>query len=60
MINGHFIKNEGIFYFARMWDLLVGKMLLALTGFNFYIMTTGLTYLEFRNMMEQRARSINL
>ena len=43
-----------------MWDLLVGKMLLALTGFNFYIMTTGLTYLEFRNMMEQRARSINL
>lgn len=43
-----------------MWDLLVGKMMLALTGFNFYIMTTGLTYLEFRNIMETRARGINL
>lgn len=46
------IKNQGLFYFAKMWDLLIGKMLLALTGFNFYIMTTGLTYLEFRNLME--------
>jgi len=43
-----------------MWDLLVGKLLLALTGFNFYIMTTGLTYLEFRNLMERRASQINL
>ena len=47
-------------YFAKMWDLLVGKMMLALTGFNFYIMSTGLTYLEFRNLMENRARGINL
>ena len=39
-------------YFAKCWDTLVAKMLLALTGFNFYVASTGLTYLEFRSAME--------
>lgn len=54
------VESSGFLYFAKMWDLLVGKMMLALTGFNFYIMSTGLTYLEFRNLMETRARGLNL
>ena len=28
-------------YFAKCWDTLVAKMLLALTGFNFYVASTG-------------------
>ncbi len=40
--------------------MLIAKLLLALTGFNFYVMSTGLTYLEFKSMLEGRARDLNL
>jgi hypothetical protein len=53
------VEGDSFFYFAKCWDMLVAKMLLALTGFNFYVMSTGLTYLEFRSMMETRARDLN-
>ena len=52
-------EDSGFLYFAKCWDMLVAKMLLALTGFNFYVMSTGLTYLEFKTMMEARARELN-
>lgn len=52
-------KLPNLYYFAKVWDLLVAKMLLALTGFNFYVASTGLTYLEFRSAMECRARELN-
>jgi len=53
------VENTNFYYFAKCWDMLVAKMLLALTGFNLYVMSTGLTYLEFKSMMECRARELN-
>ena len=37
-----------------MWDFGVAQLILALTVFNLNVMWSGLTYLEFRNMMETR------
>ena len=53
-------EENSLFYFAKCWDMLIAKLLLALTGFNFYVMSTGLTYLEFKSMLEGRARNLNL
>lgn len=52
-------EDTPFFYFAKCWDMLIAKFMLALTGFNFYVMSTGLTYLEFKSMLENRARDLN-
>ena len=38
---------------------MVAQMILALTVFNLNVMWTGLTYLEFRNLMELRIYHMN-
>jgi len=50
----------GFFYFCKMWDLLIGKVLMAFFGWNCYVAFTGLTYLEYKNLLETRAKVINL
>jgi hypothetical protein len=41
-----------LFTFAKFWDLLVGKAMMAFFGWNLYVASTGLTYIEFKNAME--------
>ena len=48
------------FYFCKMWDLLVGKAMMAFFGWNCYVAFTGLSYLEYKNLLETRAKSINM
>ena len=48
------------FYFCKMWDLLVGKAMMAFFGWNCYVAFTGLSYLEYKNLLETRAKAINL
>lgn len=43
-----------------MWDLLLGKALIAFFGWNGYVASTGLTYLEYKNMLELNAKAANL
>ncbi len=50
----------GFFYFCKMWDLLVGKAMMAFFGWNCYVAFSGLTYLEYKNLLESRAKSINM
>ena len=42
-----------------MWDLLVAKMMMAFFGWNVYVSFSGLTYLEYKNLLETRAKVIN-
>lgn len=48
------------FYFCKMWDLLIGKAMIAFFGWNCYVAFTGLSYLEYKNLLETRAKIINL
>lgn len=52
-----------MFYtFAKFWDLLIGKGMMAFWGWNMYVASTGMTYLEYKNAMEltyERSRQIN-
>lgn len=50
----------GFYYFAKMWDLLVGKCMMAFFGWNCYVAFSGLSYLEYKNLLETRAAMINL
>ena len=43
-----------------MWDLLIGKAMMAFFGWNCYVAFTGLSYLEYKNVLETRAKQINL
>lgn len=43
-----------------MWDLLIGKVMMAFFGWNVYVAFSGLTYLEYKNLLETRAKMINL
>ena len=43
-----------------MWDLLVGKAMMAFFGWNCYVAFSGLSYLEYKNLLETRAKMINL
>ena len=47
------------YYFSKMWDLLVAKMMMAFFGWNVYVSFSGLTYLEYKNLLETRAKVIN-
>lgn len=47
------------YYFCKMWDLLVAKMMMAFFGWNCYVAFSGLTYLEYKNLLETRAKVIN-
>ena len=49
----------GFFYFCKLWDLLIGKIMLAFFGWNCYVAMTGLTFLEFKNLLEHRARKLD-
>ena len=44
--------------FARMWDLLVSKAMLALFCWNMFAATTGLTFLEYKNQSELEAEKL--
>ena len=52
-----------MFYtFAKFWDLLIGKALMAFFGWNMYVASTGLTYIEYKNLMElnyENSKKIN-
>ena len=48
------------FYFCKMWDLLVGKAMMAFFGWNCYVAFSGLSYLEYKNLLETKAKVINL
>ena len=50
---------RNFFYFCKMWDLLVGKCMMAFFGWNCYVAFTGLSYLEYKNMLETRAKILN-
>lgn len=47
------------FYFCKMWDLLIGKAMMAFFGWNCYVAFTGLSYLEYKNLLEINARKSN-
>ena len=51
---------QSFFYFCKMWDLLIGKVMMAFFGWNVYVAFSGLTYLEYKNLLETRAKMINL
>ena len=51
---------KNFFYFCRMWDLLIGKVMMAFFGWNCYVAFSGLSYLEYKNLLETRAKMINL
>ena len=51
---------KNFFYFCKMWDLLIGKAMMAFFGWNCYVAFTGLSYLEYKNILETRAKMINL
>ena len=42
-----------------MWDLLIGKAMMAFFGWNCYVAFTGLSYLEYKNLLEINARRSN-
>lgn len=46
-------------WFAKMWDFAIAQMILAMTAYNLNVLCTGLTHLEFKNLMETRIREIN-
>jgi len=46
-------------YFAKMWDLLVGNAMIAFFGWNCYVAMSGLTYLEYKNLLETNSRIVN-
>ena len=48
------------FYACKMWDLLVGKAMMAFFGWNCYVAFSGLSYLEYKNLIETRAKIINM
>ena len=50
---------RNFFYFCKMWDLLVGKCMMAFFGWNCYVAFSGLSYLEYKNMLETRAKILN-
>ena len=52
--------QPGFFYFCKLWDLLIGKVMMAFFGWNFYVATSGLTFLEYKSVLEERAKAINL
>lgn len=43
-----------------MWDLLIGKAMMAFFGWNCYVAFTGLSYLEYKNILETRAKQMVL
>ena len=48
-----------LFTFGKFWDLLVGKAMMAFFGWNLYVASTGMTYIEYKNAIEltyERAR----
>jgi len=42
-----------------MWDLLVGNAMIAFFGWNCYVAMSGLTYLEYKNLLETNSRIVN-
>jgi hypothetical protein len=38
--------------FGKFWDLLVGKAMMAFFGWNLYVASTGMTYIEYKNAIE--------
>ena len=46
------IEMDSFFNAAKLWDLLVGKILIAFFGWNAYVSFTGLTYIEYKTLLE--------
>jgi len=50
------------FTIAKFWDLLIGKAMMAFFGWNLYVASTGMTYIEYKNAIEltyEKARAMN-
>ena len=53
-------KNHETFYLIfKYLDLLIGKFLLLLFGWNIYVMLTGYTHIEFKNLLETQIHNKN-
>jgi hypothetical protein len=55
-------KLSMFYTFAKFWDLLIGKGMMAFWGWNMYVASTGMTYLEYKNAMEltyERSRQMH-
>ena len=51
---------ETFYMFARMWDLLVSKAMLALFCWNIFVASTGLTFLEYKNQSELQTEKMRM
>lgn len=54
-------SSEWMYFYhcCKMWDLLVGKAMMAFFGWNCYVAFSGLSYLEYKNLLETRATLVN-
>lgn len=50
---------RAFYTFSKFWDLLIGKAMMAFFGWNLYIASTGLTYIEYKNAMELTYEAAN-
>lgn len=53
------MKSETFYYAMKCIDMLIGQFLMLLFGWNMYVMLTGYTHIEFKNMYETQVHNKN-